>query len=81
MRQLLEERSESSETSALTQFIIRNAVSLAQLCVANTARYAASIACAIKRGKQTSKSSGRIIDKFISQVRSDGFSVKHGAVP
>jgi len=73
VRQLAEDRSDSGRThgAALTQFIVGNAVSLAERCVAHTARFAASSACAAKRGRRPSKTSDSVLDRFFRQVRCD----------
>jgi len=68
VRQLAEESPESATTGALTQFIIRNAVSLAERCVSKTADHAAINTCAARRGKRSSKASHTILDRFLNQV-------------
>jgi len=63
VRQLLEERPEAASTSALTQIIIRNAVTLAKRCVADMA--------GAKQGRMKTKTrrSHTIVEKFLNQVR------------
>ena len=67
-RQLLQERPET--TTALTQFVIRNAVHAAERCVADTASSAAGTTAA-KRGRKKSDKSPGIVEKFLNQVRRD----------
>jgi len=59
----LEERQEAATTTALTQFIIGNAVSLAERCVARTTKDAKDV-------KRKSKKSRGIVEKFLNQVHS-----------
>ena len=54
-------------TSALTQYIVRNAVCLAERCVAD-ANSAGADTAAASQGKKKSKKSQSIVDKFLSQV-------------
>jgi len=69
VHELLQDRPEMRTTTALTQFIIGNAVSLAERCVADTAKSDTNTAAA-KRCKKKSKKSHGIVEKFLSQVSS-----------
>jgi len=71
VQRLLQEREEATAGSALTQLIVRNAVSLAERCVKDTASAAASETAAAdaKQGKKKTKKSQSIVDKFLQQVR------------
>jgi len=66
VRQLLEVRPEAASTTALTQFIVRNAVSLAERCV--TVASPVDTATAGKQTRKKSKKSHGIVDKFLNQV-------------
>jgi len=70
--QLLGERPESTATTALTRFVVGNAVRLAERCVSDTASSATDASAAAKRGK---KKSHGIVQKFLNQVFSYVYGV------
>ena len=68
VRQLLQDQPETATTTALTRFIVANAVSLAERCVADTDGIATDTAAAAERGKKKSLKSRGIVEKFLNQV-------------
>jgi len=68
VRQLLQDQPETATTTALTRFIVANAASLAERCVADTVGVATDTAAAAERGKKKSLKSRGIVEKFLNQV-------------